>query len=130
MLSSLLLAALVGASTPSVPSDSLRPDHEIRQVALRHATEIRNCYESHGLRVNPTLSGTIEVELHVLPTGRVDTATIAGSQLAGSGKQEVEECVLTVVRHWRFERGPFAKEAIIYPFQLTRNDERIQMRSS
>lgn len=129
MLSSLFLAALVGASTPTVPSDSLRPDHEIRQVALRHSKEIRECYESHGLRVNPTLSGTVEVELHVLPTGRVDRATIADSDLSGDGKQEVEACVIMAVRHWRFERGPFARETIVYPFQLTR-DERAESRRS
>jgi TonB family protein len=123
MLLPLLFATLAGASAPvpSVTTDSLRPDQEIRQVALRHAMQIQRCYETHGLKVNPSMSGTIEVELVVLPTGRVDTATVSRSQLAGPGKREVEACVVTAVRNWRFERGPFVKEAIVYPFQLVRD---------
>jgi hypothetical protein len=118
MIHVVLLAALLGA-TPA--ADSVRPDDEVRQVALRHATEIRQCYETHGLKVNPSLSGTLEVELIVLPTGRVDSASVSNSQLVGPGKHEVESCVVANVRNWRYERGPFAKESIIYPFQLVRD---------
>jgi hypothetical protein len=119
MLHAVLLASLLHFAMP-VKGDSVRPDGDVRQVALRHATEIRQCYETHGLKVNPSLSGTIEVELIVLPTGRVDSAAVSTSQLMGPGKQEVESCVVANVRNWRYERGPFAKESIVYPFQFVR----------
>lgn len=122
MLHLVLLASLLGGPIPPrAAADSVRPDDEVRQVALRHSTEIRQCYESRGLKVNPELSGTLEVELIVLPTGRVDSASVSASELAGPGKQEVESCVVENVRNWRYERGPFAKESIVYPFQLTRD---------
>lgn len=123
MIHVVLLAALLGTGPASRPAtDSVRPDDEVRRVALRHATEIRQCYETHGLKINPALSGTLEVELIVLPTGRVDSASVANSELVGPGKREVESCVVANVRNWRYERGPFAKESIVYPFQLVRDE--------
>lgn len=99
--------------------DSERPDGDVRQVALHHAAEVRGCYESQGLRRNPGLSGIVEIELRVLPTGVVDSARISASQLDGSGKLEVERCIVDTARNWRFDRGPFAVETIVYPFTLT-----------
>jgi TonB family protein len=103
------------------PTDSVRPDSDIRLVALRHSTEIQRCYETEGLRVNPGLSGTIEVELTVTPSGRVEDAAVSSSGLSGAGQREVESCITTTVRNWRFERGPFAPETIVYPFNLVRD---------
>lgn len=106
---------------PSVvtAADSERADRDIRQVALHHAAEVRQCYESQGLRRNPGLSGIVEVELRVLPTGVVDSARVSSSQLDGYGKLEVEECIVELARNWRFDRGPFGVETIVYPFTLT-----------
>lgn len=117
MLYSLLLAAL--SATAPLP-DTPRADHDIRLVGLRHAGEIQRCYEAQGLRINPALRGTIEVELIVLPTGRVDDARISYSRLAGAGRHEVESCVVAAVRNWRFDRGSYGVEAIVYPFRLDR----------
>jgi len=128
MLHAVLLAALL--STPPRPAaDSVRSDDDVRMVALRHATEIRQCYESHGLKVNPSLGGTLEVELLVLPTGRVDSAAVSRSQLAGPGKQEVEACVVSAVRNWRFDRGNYVLESIVYPFQLRRDESVVRAAS-
>ena len=104
----------------ALPADSARSDADVRDVALRHATEVRRCYETQGLRLNPSLGGTLEVSVTVSPSGRVDSASVSASQLTGPGKQEVESCVLTAARNWRFERGPYSTETIVYPFALSR----------
>jgi TonB family protein len=101
--------------------DSLRPDTDVRLVALRHAAEIQRCYETEGLRVNPGLGGMIEVEVTVAPSGRVEDAEVSASALSGAGHQEVETCITSTVKNWRFERGPFAIETIVYPFNLVRD---------
>ena len=124
MLHILVLSIALASRTSVVPPqqpDSLRPDIDIRLVALRHSAEIQRCYETEGLRVNPGLSGMIEVELTVAPSGRVQDAAVSASGLAGAGRQEVESCITTNMRNWRFEKGPYGFETIVYPFNLVRD---------
>jgi TonB family protein len=121
LLLSLAVASRITLLRPSVEPDSVRPDVDVRLVALRHAGEIQRCYESEGLRVNPGLGGMIEVEVTVSPSGRVDDASVSSSNLSGAGHQEVETCITSSVRNWRFEKGPYAIETIVFPFNLVRD---------
>jgi hypothetical protein len=123
MLHTLILSLAVASRMSLMPQqpDSIRPDEDVRLVALRHAAEIQRCYETEGLRVNPGLGGMIEVEVTVGPSGRVQDAEVSASNLSGAGHQEVETCITSSVRNWRFERGPYATETIVYPFNLVRN---------
>jgi TonB family protein len=123
MLFTLVFSVALAAQpvSPVQPADSVRPDNDVRLVALRHASEIQRCYETHGLRVNPGLGGTIEVEVTVLPSGRVGGASVTASSLAGAGRAEVEACITMAVKNWRFERGPVVTETIVYPVNLVRN---------
>lgn len=121
LLLSLAVASRMSFTSPVVEPDSVRPDVDVRLVALRHAGEIQRCYEAEGLRVNPGLGGMIEVEVTVGPSGRVEDASVSSSNLSGIGHQEVETCITTSVRNWRFEKGPFAIEQIVFPFNLVRD---------
>ncbi|HEY7232752.1 MAG TPA: AgmX/PglI C-terminal domain-containing protein [Gemmatimonadaceae bacterium] len=123
MLHTFFLSLAVASRMSLMPQqpDSLRPDMDVRLVALRHAAEIQRCYETEGLRVNPALGGLVEVEVTVAPSGRVEDAEVSASALSGAGQREVESCITTSVRNWRFEKGPFAIEKIVYPFNLVRN---------
>jgi hypothetical protein len=121
LLLSLAVASRMSLVPPAVEPDSVRPDVDVRLVALRHAGEIQHCYEAEGLRVNPGLGGMIEVEVTVSPSGRVEDAAVSSSHLSGTGHQEVETCITSSVRNWRFEKGPFAIETIVFPFNLVRD---------
>jgi hypothetical protein len=119
MLHTLLAALALQVSAPVTPaSDSLRSDVEIRQTVLRNARDVRRCYESEGLRRDPSLAGSLEIALTVLPTGAVDSVEVADVALRGEGTREVTRCITTVARNWRFERGPYATETILLPFNL------------
>ena len=67
MLHTLVLSLALASrlTAMSQHSDSLRPDLDVRLVALRHAAEIQHCYENQGLRINPALGGMVEVEVTV-----------------------------------------------------------------
>jgi hypothetical protein len=123
MLHTFLLSFALATRLVALPQnpDSLRPDLDVRLVALRHAGEIQRCYENQGLKVNPGLGGMIEVEVTVAPSGRVEDANVSASALSGIGRQEVESCITTTVKNWRFERGPYTTETIVYPFNLVRD---------
>lgn len=115
MIASLALIAALGFTSQS---DSLRTDAEIREVVLRHTDAVRLCYENEGLSRNSNLSGTVEVELRILPVGRVDSVLVVRSGLKGPGTREVTDCLAAIARNWRFTRGPYAVEWIILPFSL------------
>lgn len=121
MLHFFALSLALSAQSASIPTqrpDSVRADDAIRMVALRHAKDIQSCYENSGLKVNPTLTGMVEVEVTVLPSGRVQNANVSASALRGTGRENVESCITTAVKNWRYERGDFAVETIVYPFNL------------
>jgi outer membrane biosynthesis protein TonB len=132
MTPALLIAlALLGpapAGPDSVPaSDSVRREIEVRETVLRHAPDVRRCYQDEGLRRNPELSGKIDLELTILPTGTVDSVNVATS-FAGPGQHEVTTCVASRARNWRFDRGPYAVETVVFPFVFT-PEERAKMGS-
>jgi len=107
------------------PSDSVRREVEVRETVLRHAPDVRRCYQDEGLRRNPELSGKIDLELTILPTGTVDSVNVATS-FAGPGRHEVTTCVASRARNWRFDRGPYAVETVVFPFVFT-PEERARM---
>jgi hypothetical protein len=118
MISFPALAAALAIWNPVAAGDSVRADSDIRQSALRHSADIRRCYETEALSRNPSLSGTLDVEVTILPTGVVSKVGIPPTRLRGRGVAELSACVTTAVRNWRFDRGPFAIERVILPFQL------------
>jgi hypothetical protein len=115
-----LALSLLGAS-PVAPNDSIRTDASIRTAALRHAPEVRKCYETEGLGRNPSLAGSVEITVTILPTGTVSEVDVKSPSLRGVGATEVAKCVATAARNWKFERGPFIVESVILPFNLSRD---------
>jgi hypothetical protein len=100
------------------PGDSLRADREIRLVALRHVADVRRCYEREGLTRDPRLSGTLELTVTVLATGVVSDVGVSASDMTGIGAREVAMCLTTAVSNWRFDRGPYTVETIVFPFRF------------
>jgi len=109
---------LLAALSTDPASDSLRSQAEIREVVLRHAPAVRACYETEGLTRNSKLTGTVELEIRILPVGRVDSVQVIGSGMTGPGTREVTECITAIARNWRFARGPYSTEQVILPFLL------------
>jgi hypothetical protein len=100
-------------------ADSIRTDRDIRLAALRHVADVKRCYEREGLTRNPALTGTLDVTVTVLATGVVSEATAASVDMDGVAGREVARCLTTSIRNWRFDRGPYAVETIVFPFRFT-----------
>ena len=101
------------------PADSVRSDRDIRLAALRHVADVKRCYEHEGLTRNPALSGTLDVTVTVLATGVVSDASVANIDMSGVAAREVARCLTTAIRNWRFDRGPYVVETIVFPFRFT-----------
>lgn len=116
MTHAVLLAIALTLSSSKQRADSVRTETEVRETVIRHASDVRRCYTDEGLRRNPTLSGAVELEITILPTGTVNSAAVATTSLSGLGQREVTGCLTTAARNWRFERGPYAVETVVFPF--------------
>ena len=119
MLAPLALALTLAAAPNVASADSVRSDRDIRLAALRHVADVKRCYEREGLTRDPGLTGTLDVSVTVLATGEVSDASVASSDLRGPGAREVARCLTTVIRNWRFDRGPYVVETIVFPFRFS-----------
>ena len=114
----LSLAVFPGSA---VPGDSIRSDADIRSSVIRHAPAVRKCYEVEGLGRNPSLAGSVEITVTILPTGTVTDVEVSTAKFKGVGNKEVASCLAGLARTWRFDRGPYLVETIILPFDLIRD---------
>jgi len=64
--------------------------------------QLQFCYQEHGLLLNPSLAGSIGVEVALAPSGAVATARIADRTWNGAGVAEAEGCILSRIRSWSF----------------------------
>ena len=116
-----LVLSLVALPQHSVPGDSVRSDANIRSAVMRHAPAVRKCYEVEGLGRNPSLAGSVEITVTILPTGSVTDVEVSTAKFKGVGEKEVANCLAGLARSWKFDRGPYIVETIILPFDLVRN---------
>ena len=119
MLAQLAFVLVLGSPPERAAGDSVRNDRDIRLAALRHASDVKRCYEREGLTRDPRLSGTLDVTVTVLATGVVSDASVASDDMRGVGAREVAKCLTTAIRNWRFDRGPYVVETIVFPFRFS-----------
>jgi len=87
----------------------------IRRVIQRHINEVRFCYEK-ALYRNPKLEGRISVHFEISPTGAVQMATVAESDM---GSPALETCIAEAVQFWSFPAPENSRTVVVnYPFVL------------
>ena len=122
-------ALLLSLAVPAANrADSVRTDRDIRLAALRHVADVRRCYEHEGLARDPGLTGQLDITITILATGTVRDAVVSSSAMQGLGAREVAACLTTAIRNWRFDRGAYVVETIVFPFRFAptlSNPERI-----
>jgi hypothetical protein len=87
----------------------------IRRIIRRHINEVRFCYEQE-LNQRPDLQGRVAVKFIISPTGAVQNAMVASSDM---GNPRVEGCIANSVKRWTFpapEGGGIV--VVTYPFVL------------
>ncbi|MFN7132815.1 MAG: TonB family protein, partial [Myxococcales bacterium] len=87
----------------------------IAKVISRHANEIRYCYEVE-LTKDPNLAGKVGVTFTIDPTGAISDASVNQSTI---GSNNVEQCMLTRIRRWKFPEPKGGGVCIInYPWNF------------
>jgi TonB family protein len=85
----------------------------IRKVIRDNQRQIQACYEK-ALNKNPQLYGKVTLQWDINESGRVSNAGVKSSSLKNS---EVENCILSRLRLWKFPEAPSGTVAgVSYPF--------------
>jgi len=82
-----------------------RPSRDMSQLGTfvrSRQAQLQFCYQEQGLLLNPSLAGTIGVEVALAPNGSVASARITERTWSGAGVAETEGCILQRIRGWGF----------------------------
>jgi hypothetical protein len=71
----------------------------------RHEAELRFCYNEYGLKVNPSLAGSVGTSITLTDAGAVTGVNISNRSWGGAGASEAESCIRNKIRSWRFPSG-------------------------
>jgi hypothetical protein len=64
--------------------------------------QLQVCYEEHGLAADPTLAGTVAIEVNLDAGGTVMGARVTRRTWSGAGAAEAEACIVERVSEWTF----------------------------
>lgn len=98
--------------TPEIDGE-LDPD-SIRRVLKRKSGAIKACYE-RALKRNRNLKGKIIISFEIDRRGRVRNISFGGSLKS----QDIERCIATRARRWRFPRPEGGSVFVDYPVVVT-----------
>jgi hypothetical protein len=89
---------------------------QVMAVVQKHLAEIQHCYEKN-LLLNPDLSGRMEFEWEISPTGKVVTSSVKRSTVnGGDGLGECVKRVFTAMRFPNASNGQSTVPSIGFPF--------------
>jgi len=65
-------------------------------------SQLQFCYTENGLKVNPSLAGTVNVAVTLTGAGSVTGVDITNHTWSGAGSSETEACIKQKILGWRF----------------------------
>ena len=118
-------AARVRVSAPSVraseaPAGRGRDVSELGTFVRQREAQLRYCYTERGLKVNPSLAGTINVAITITGSGNVTGVDITDRTWGGAGASEAESCIVSKIRSWRFPSSDLGGGTYGFPFNFTK----------
>jgi hypothetical protein len=118
-------AARVNVSAPRVrasdaPLGAGRDVSELGNFVRSRQNQLRFCYQEYGLKVNPSLAGTINVSITLTGSGNVTGADVTSRTWGGGGAAEAESCIIDKIRSWRFPSSSAGGGTYAFPFNFTR----------
>jgi hypothetical protein len=85
-----------------------------------HQSQLRFCYDEFGLKVNPSLAGTVTVSLTLTGAGAVTNAQITSRTWSGPGADATEQCILQRARGWKFSASSAGGGTFEFNFSFTK----------
>jgi hypothetical protein len=116
--------AAVRVAPPSVVAPPIgggpgRDVSELGSFVRSRESQIRFCYEEYGLKVNPSLAGSITINITLASNGGVTGADIGRRTWSGAGASEAESCIRSKILAWRFPSSATGQGTYGFSFNFT-----------
>ena len=120
-----MAAARVSVRPPAVitaptTGGASRDASELGSFVRGRQEQLRFCYAERGLKVNPSLAGTINVSITLTGSGNVTNAEVTNRTWSGGGAAETEACIIQKIHNWRFPSASVGGGTYAFPFNFTR----------
>lgn len=83
-------------------------------------SQLRFCYNEFGLKVNPSLAGSVTASITLAGSGAVSGVDITNRTWSGAGASETERCIADKIRSWRFPASEAGGGTYAFSFSFTR----------
>jgi hypothetical protein len=93
---------------------------ELGSYVRSRQSQLRFCYEEYGLKVNPSLAGTVTMAVTLTGVGNVTGVTVTNRTWSGPGASEAEACIRSRMNSWRFPASEAGGGTYSFPFNFTR----------
>ena len=104
---------------PSV-AGARRDVSELGTFVRGRESQLRFCYNEYGLKVNPSLAGSVSASVTLTPAGAVSGVDITNRTWSGEGARETERCLAEKIRGWRFPPSEAGGGTYAFSFSFTR----------
>ena len=83
-------------------------------------SQLRFCYNEYGLKVNPSLAGSVSAAVTLTGAGAVTGVNVSSRTWSGAGASETEQCIDQKIRGWRFPASDAGGGTYSFSFSFTR----------
>lgn len=83
-------------------------------------SQLRFCYNEFGLKVNPSLAGSVTAAVTLTGSGSVTGVDLTSRTWSGAGASETEQCIAQKIRGWRFPASESGGGTYSFSFSFTR----------
>jgi hypothetical protein len=93
---------------------------ELGTYVRSRESQLRFCYNEYGLKVNPSLAGSVNAAVTLTPAGAVTGVNLTNRTWSGAGASETEQCIAQKIRGWRFPPSDAGGGTYSFSFSFTR----------
>jgi hypothetical protein len=97
-----------------------RDVNELGTFVRGRESQLRFCYNEYGLKVNPSLAGSVTASISLTPAGGVSGVNVTSRTWSGAGASETERCIADKIRAWRFPSSEAGGGTYSFSFSFTR----------
>jgi hypothetical protein len=83
-------------------------------------SQIRFCYNEYGLKLNPSLAGSVTAAVSLTAAGGVTGVNVTNRTWSGAGAADAERCIADKMRSWHFPPSDAGAGTYSFSFSFTR----------